>query len=175
MSKRELAVNYATSLFKLLDDPVAVSQLRVIASIFEGKEGIHDFFEEETITDSQREAWVEEELASFLPVIKKLIVLLDENKRVPLLEAIALQYENLIREKNTMERIYIKTATPASRESIEKIVIFFEEKMGIELRAVPTVDPAVIGGVSVHVAGKLYDDTIQSKLNKLLNELHADE
>lgn len=171
MEDKSVAEKYAKSLFKVIEDPIIISQLKIIASLFNDRTSISDFFDKETVDSTDRKNWIEAELKSFMPQVKRLVEVLDENKRIYLLHRIGLEYEHLIYEKNEMERIYITTATEASSESLHKIVAHFEGKLQKSLRPIITINPDIIGGVTVQVEGTLYDDSIKSKLDRVMFEL----
>ncbi len=168
MDEMSLAHNYALALFKLTEDPGVVSELTTLTKMFEDKVGICAFFGESVIDDTQRTEWVKKELATFLPETQSFIRLLDEKSRISLLRKITKAYESLFFDKNNMERIFITTATVVDESYLQKIVAVFEKKTNQKLTREHIVDPTIIGGVRIQIGSQLYDDTIRTKLQKVM-------
>lgn len=168
MDEMSLAHNYALALFKLIEEPRVVSELTALTELFEDKFGICVFLGERTIDDTQRKEWIKRELAIFLPETQRFIRLLDEKNRIPLLRKITKAYESLFFEKNNMGRIFITTATNVDESYLQKIVAGFEKKTNQKLIKEHIVDPTIIGGVRIQLGSQLYDDTIRTKLQKVM-------
>ena len=45
MEDKSVAEKYAKSLFKVIEDPIIISQLKIIASLFNDRTSISDFFD----------------------------------------------------------------------------------------------------------------------------------
>lgn len=181
MDEKKLIRNYAVALYEMSTNPVIITQLRVIAEMFEKYHSIAAISGKSTIDDNERREWVKNHLTYFSPEVQKFIQLLDAKGRMNILIKIAKEYETLLYQKNGVERIFITTATPISEEYLIKISQQFEKKVGRTLAVEHIIDKNIIGGVKVKLGSQLYDDSIRTKLNKVTKQLkkgsvnHANE
>jgi len=99
-----------------------------------------------------------------------LFTLLEDNKRMEMLEVIAIQYNLLFDKSNATQVAKVTTAvalTPALEEKIlAKIVTLTGNKASIE----NIVDPTVIGGFILRIGDLQYDASISNHFNELRKE-----
>ncbi|GBU10867.1 hypothetical protein AwErysi_04830 [Erysipelotrichaceae bacterium] len=168
MDDMTVAHNYALALFRTIADSSVISELAVLSGIFEGKTGIANFYSESMIDDAQQLVWIEKELEHFLPEVKNFIRLLDEKGRIILLSKITKAYEEIYFEENNIERIYITTATEVGEAYLQKLVDIFEKRTKQKLMREHNIDRNIIGGVRIQIGSSLFDDTISTKLKRVM-------
>ncbi|MFY9243806.1 MAG: ATP synthase F1 subunit delta [Polaribacter sp.] len=96
--------------------------------------------------------------------------LLDENKRISMIEPIAKQYSIIYDFLKHMQVAKVTTAVPLSPEMeakvLAKIVALTGEKANLENE----VNPAILGGFILRVGDVQYDASISNQLNELKKE-----
>lgn len=102
----------------------------------------------------------------------QLIDLLESNKRMPLLQAIAKQYSVLYNQVKQIEKATVITAYPIDEAMREKVLaktasLVGDKKISLE----NIVDESIIGGFVLRVGDVQIDASIENKLKKLKREL----
>jgi len=111
-------------------------------------------------------------LGEVTETVLNLVYLLISKGRVGMLPDIADEYRRLVDEYNGIERAEITTAVPiddAARLKLsEKLSDITGKKVIIESE---NVNPDIIAGIIVKVAGKLIDGSTRGRLKELKKEL----
>ncbi len=75
-------------------------------------------------------------------------------------------------EKNGISEVNVTTAIPMEGESEQKIIDFIKKTSGLpNVKINKKIDTAIMGGFIVDFGGKLYDNSIRYKLNKVKKEI----
>jgi F-type H+-transporting ATPase subunit delta len=101
------------------------------------------------------------------------VALLAENNRLPVLPAIQREYEKLEDRRLGQIRARVRSATPLSDESRRRLREIFERQTGKKIIAEPSVDAELLGGVTVELAGRVYDGSLRSRLERLRQSLRG--
>ncbi len=96
--------------------------------------------------------------------------LLEENKRMVMLEPIAAQYTIIYDYLKSKDVAKVTTAVPLTKELEEKVLSKVVELTGNKTSIENTVDPAIIGGFILRVGDMQYDASISNNLNELRRE-----
>ena len=175
MSSTRAAIRYAKAILEIADSKKSAAEVSVdmalIATTIAGNLELHSFIQNPLIKTDTKKDVVLEVFASVNAVTKSLFHLLLENKRFEILEAIALEYNNLFDIMNGVEVAKVTTAIPmdAALEAkvSAKIATFSNKKITIE----NTVDPSIIGGFILRIGDKQYNASIANRLQVLKREL----
>ena len=92
------------------------------------------------------------------------------NKRVDILNNIALQYSILFDELNGKEVATVTTAVPMTKELEAKVLNKVKELTRKEVTLENIVDESILGGFILRVGDKQYNASISNKLNNLKKE-----
>ena len=92
------------------------------------------------------------------------------NKRVDILNNIALQYSILFDELNGKEVATVTTAVPMTKELEAKVLSKVKELTRKEVTLENIVDESILGGFILRVGDKQYNASISNKLNNLKKE-----
>ena len=96
--------------------------------------------------------------------------LLEENKRIAMLEPIAKQYSIIYDFDRNMQVAKVTTAVPLTKEIeaqvVAKIIALTGEKANLE----NVINPAIVGGFILRVGDVQYDASISNHLNELKKE-----
>jgi len=100
--------------------------------------------------------------------------LLSKNHRLQTLPYIAKQFEEMKNRQESAAEIVITSAFPLEGEELKNLLDSLKKRFGgKELRPKVTVDPELIGGVSVRVGDEVLDGSIRARLSQLQNSLGA--
>jgi len=102
----------------------------------------------------------------------KLITLLETNKRMSLLQLVAIQYGILYNEKKRMVEAFVTTAFPID-DSMQALVLAKAKELaeGKEVHLENRVDENIIGGFILRVGDVQIDASIVNKLGNIKREL----
>lgn len=177
MRSPEVAKRYSKALFELAVDnrsqEKVFADLRALEQIFSADEATMNFLTSPMITASQKEGVLKAALENkgLSKEVYELTLLLARNDRFGILPDLVSTFEKEIDASNNVTRGVVRSATvldPASRERIEKTV---EEFMKKKVIMTYKVDPSVIGGLVAQVGSYTFDDSIQSHLTRMNEEL----
>ncbi|MDB4277474.1 F0F1 ATP synthase subunit delta [Gammaproteobacteria bacterium] len=101
-----------------------------------------------------------------------MVNLLAENKRLNLIDAIFVSYQELLEEHNKTSSIVVNVANLPSEENkkiiIQKLSTSYGEGSNIEF----VEDPSIMGGLSIKIGDETLDLSIRGKVKKLVNQLN---
>lgn len=103
-------------------------------------------------------------------VLNFLKILLDK-KRMNDFEFIQKSYQQLVNDKNNIVEGVATTAIELKEAEIEKLEKKLSDLTGKSVKLINEIDSSIIGGIRVRIGEKVLDSTIQSRLNKLQEEL----
>ena len=102
----------------------------------------------------------------------KMLELLADNKRLNLIEAINISYQQLLEQHSNTSSIVVNVANQPSEDNkniiIEKLLAEHGEGSNIEF----SEDPSIMGGLSIKVGDETLDLSIKGKVKKLVNQLN---
>ncbi len=96
-----------------------------------------------------------------------LIRLLIENKRLPLLPLVAVEYTVIYDFLKGVEIAHVTSAVPLNKDLENRILKKVREMSGKDISLKNIIDPSIIGGFILRVGDKQYDSSISSRLNQL--------
>lgn len=103
-------------------------------------------------------------------VSKGLVQALLDNKRIALLQEVALKYIILHRTRKGEERAYVTTAVPLNESLEKKILEAVTQATGKKVSLENRIDGNIIGGFVLRIGDTQYDASIASKLNGIKRE-----
>lgn len=77
------------------------------------------------------------------------------------------EYERLFNEKNNIAVAYVVSAVELSEEQKKKLSENLGKKTGKNVRLVCSVDPGIVGGITVSIEGELLDGSVSSHIYEL--------
>lgn len=96
--------------------------------------------------------------------------LLEENKRMVMLEPIASQYTIIYDYLKSMNIAKVTTAVPLTKDLEEKVLNKIIELTGNKTSIENSIDPSILGGFIIRVGDMQYDASISNNLNELRRE-----
>lgn len=171
----QISKRYAKALFEAVANKEAVlNELRVVIKIMSEDSSIRNFFESHIYADSLKKDIVSSAFSSkglSSDVVNFLMVLADKG-RLGQLADILTSYEFLVDSQNGVTRGSVRSAVKLDAEArlkIESVVSHFVKKKVI---LTYSEDPTLVGGVVAQVGGWTFEDTLDSHLRRLKEDLN---
>ncbi len=171
----EVAKRYAKALFSTVKNHEnTLNQLRVVVKIISDDSAVSEFFNSHLHTDHLKKELVlkafsgkglSEELLNFL-------LILADKGRIQHLNDILTSFESLVDSENGVTRGVVRSAVKLdqdARQRIEGVVSHFVKKKVI---LTYSEDPTLVGGVVAQVGGWTFEDTLDSHLKRLKEDLN---
>ena len=178
MTGRAAASRYARALFDVVraeGDVEAVQRdLQAFADLAAGNETLGRIFGNPAIPASKKHGIVAALLRQAGPVtppLGKLLLLLADRDRLPLLPEIAASYRNRVLDHLKVVRGEVTTAVPLSPEALERLRRSLGAVTGREVVLETRVDPSIIGGVVTRVGSTVFDGSVTTQLQKMKQAL----
>jgi len=105
------------------------------------------------------------------PPVAKLLALLADRGRLPLLGELAESYRERLLEHRQVVRAEVTTAAPLPPERVAQFEQRLAEATGRRVTMTTRVDPAIIGGAVTRVGSIVYDGSIATQLERLRERL----
>jgi len=101
--------------------------------------------------------------------------LLNENKRVDILQSVAKQYTIIYDHLKSIETAKVTTAIPITKDIEKQVLTKIKQLTGHEASIENIVKPEILGGFILRVGDIQYDASISNHLNELRKEFdHSD-
>lgn len=178
MKTSELALRYAKALYALAAEnkqqDMVFTQLRALSEVTFGDEQIHRFLASPLIRPSDKEAVFEQALkvADVSDSVKKFLLVLAKKNRLAFFDQILTAYQTIADEDHGMVRGEVRSAAvlaPEERQRIEEIVSRVTNKQAL---LTYKEDPQILGGLIAEVGSYTFDDSIQSHLRRMKEQLN---
>ena len=95
------------------------------------------------------------------------MTVLAQNERLAVLPEIADVYEALRNDFEGVLDARIASAYPLSEQQVADVVATLEGKYGRKVKATVSVDPDLIGGISIRIGDEVMDASVRGKLAQL--------
>ncbi len=170
------AAEYGTALFELAEDehitePIA-EQLREITALLEREKDYIRLLDAQSIEVRERKGLVDEAFgASVHPYLLNFMKLLIDRGAIAYLPECAKVYREKFNSLMGIAEAEVTSATALSPEQIEAIREKLCKISGKKVEMRIHVDPELIGGLSVELMGKRYDNSVRTQLKKLRSSL----
>lgn len=107
------------------------------------------------------------------PLALHLVRLLDQRGRLTLLPAIAAEFTRMLDALRGIVAASVTSAAPLEKDEVAAIGARLESMTGQTVKLTTTVDPALIGGVTVQVGDRMIDASVRGRLERLRDQLVA--
>ena len=105
--------------------------------------------------------------------VKNFIVIMAENKRLPVLPEVFVLYSRYLAELEQTEEVNVASAFELTADEEQKLITTLKKKLGKEVTLQSTVDKTLIGGVVIHAGDLVIDSSVRGKLAKLAETLNS--
>jgi F-type H+-transporting ATPase subunit delta len=100
-------------------------------------------------------------------LVARLVALLAERGRIALLPALARAYADALRAERGVVAALARSATPLDPEQRRSLEAAVARLAGAEVELETALDPALLGGVKLSIAGRTYDGSVRARLASL--------
>jgi F-type H+-transporting ATPase subunit delta len=123
------------------------------------------------LADTQVAALVADVAGSLAPEQRNFVTVLAGNERLAVLPEIAEVYEQLRNAHEGVLDARIGSAYPLSDQQVAEVVATLEARYGRKVKATITVEPDLIGGISIRIGDEVLDASVRGKLAQLADAL----
>ena len=174
MSESRAAIRYAKAILDLAVDKTATEAVEkdmrsVVATVSDSAE-LRQMLSSPVISGTTKKEVLLKVFKGSHAISEGLISMLVDNKRVSILNEIALKFIILNEQQKGKDVAYVTTAVPMDAAMEKKILKQVTTITGNEVTIENTVDESIIGGFVLRVGDLQYDASIANKLNNLKRE-----
>jgi F-type H+-transporting ATPase subunit delta len=101
------------------------------------------------------------------PTFRQFLVVLADNRRMPLLPEIAGLFDQLKAEAEHVVKATVTSAQPLDAAELDKLRASLRRRFGQEVEVTTAVDAALIGGAVIDAGDVVIDGSIRTKLARL--------
>lgn len=172
-----LAGRYAKALFSLAEEqkaaPKIFEEVRVLNEVLFGNSEWMAALSSQQISADQRvqiltKALENQEISS---EVRNLLLLMAERGRLHLFPEVVASFQTQLDASMGVARGEVRSATPLSLEDREQLERMIHQVLGKETILTYRQDPKVIGGLVAQVGSYTFDDSLESHLRRLNEEL----
>ena len=180
MALSATATPYAMALLDLASDrgdlaPVR-EQLNSLSALLDASEELRAAFSNPTISIAERKGLVEATAthARMAPVTRNFLLLLADKGRLPILRDITKVFNRLADERTGVVEARVVSSMPLNSLQRARLEQTLAQMTAKSVTVVSEVDPSLIGGLQVHVGGRVYDTSVANRLKGLRDTILSD-
>ncbi len=174
MAGARAAIRYAKAVLSLASDKntteVVNNDMKLIAKTIAESSDLNSMLQSPVVSSSVKKAVLLDVFKNANEITRNLIDTLITNKRLPLLEQVALKYNLLFDELTGTQTAQVTTAVPLTDALRAKVLAKVKELTGKDVEIKSTIDESILGGFILRVGDIQYNASIANKLNKLKRE-----
>ncbi|MCX8006563.1 MAG: ATP synthase F1 subunit delta [Coriobacteriia bacterium] len=176
MSGSQTVSTYAQALYDLAavsDAFDAVDEgMRAVVNAVRGNVDLREALVDTTVpADKRREIMRAIFGDAVVPEVVALAALMVERGHADLLGAVSTEYARLLEERRGVVIAEVTTAVPLSEALRAKLIDKLQAATGKAVSLREAVDPSILGGIVVKVAGRVLDGSVNSQLRELRQAL----
>ncbi|KMY42961.1 ATP synthase F0F1 subunit delta [Bacillus sp. FJAT-27916] len=176
MSQTLAAKRYANALFQIAKEENQIDRLeteiRTVKDVFETNGRFIEFLEHPKVSMENKKQAIAEAFATASPSIQNLLMLLVERHRETIVPDLADEFILLVNEHTGIVDAKVYSVKPLSNAEQEGISKVFARKIGKQaLRIENIVDSSLLGGIKIRIGNRIFDGTVQGKLDRLERSL----
>jgi F-type H+-transporting ATPase subunit delta len=104
-------------------------------------------------------------------LVKNFLGVLSENHRLDLFTAIVRAYRGIVDDDLGRVRGLVRTPTPIASEAQAELSKALQAALGKQVILNVEIEPALLGGLTVEIAGRVYDGSVRTQLQHLARDL----
>jgi len=174
MTGARAAIRYAKAVLSLASDKntteVVNNDMKLIAKTIAESSDLNSMLQSPVVSSSVKKAVLLDVFKNANEITGNLIDTLITNKRLPLLEQVALKYNLLYDELTGTQTAQVTTAVPLTDALRTKVLAKVKALTGKDVEIKSTIDESILGGFILRVGDIQYNASIANKLNKLKRE-----
>ena len=174
MSGTRAAIRYAKAILSVAEGNNTSAkiheEMNQIARAISSNSELNEVLKSPVVKLSEKTAVLEKIFATSSKEVKSLFTTLAQNKRVDLLENIALHYNRLYDQLNNKEQATVTTAVPMTEALEKKVLTKLKTLSSKEVTLTKIVDETILGGFILRDGDKQYNASVSNQLNEIRNK-----
>lgn len=167
---------YALALFQIARENSKIDQLeeeiRVVKTLVNTSTDLQQVLQSPNISLEKKKDIVKTAFASASSYLQNLLMILIDRHREEFIPSICDQFIELVNEEKGIAEATVYSVRPISEEEEKAISATFASKVGKEsLQIENIVDSNLLGGIKVRIGNKIFDGSLQGKLDRLQRQL----
>lgn len=171
MKGTRAAIRYAKAILDLAKDqnsaPAVNDDMKLITNAIADNKELKSLLNSPVVKAAQKTAVLKEVFANTNAITTGLVDVLADNKRIPLLDAVATEYTSLFDASQGFQKASVTTAVPLTDAMNAKVLAKVKELTGKEALIENTIDESILGGFILRVGDLQYNASIANNFNKL--------
>ena len=175
---KNLAVSkqYAAALFQLAVEKNVIDDieddLRTVRDVFLSVPELKKALLSPAITKEKKKEWLRTAFASLSPYVVNTLQLLIDKRRIDLVIPVIDSYIELAFERKGIAPVTVETVRPLKPEEQEALSSVFAKRINKEMLKIDNkINPDLLGGIRIQYKNRIYDGSLQGKLERLRREL----
>ncbi len=169
MASKERAEAYARGLFDLasISDAVDAADETLAAAVaaLRSHAELRDTFADANVPAAGKREVVRDLFAEGDPSVAAVLGLMVDNGDIRLVEDTARIYAEIAEKERGAVVAHVTTAVPLTDEVRTDVVAQLQTLLGVPVKLRERVDPSIIGGIVINVAGKIIDASVTARLD----------
>lgn len=176
MSQQEISRRYAKALLVTAHEKnnkeQVLTELKVLSEVFADKE-IHDFLSSPLVSHEQKVALLKKTLSDrkISEEVMNLTEVLINKSRQSIFTTLMSSFQFLVDQENGITRGTVRAAKPLSAELQKDLESKITQTLKKKIVLTFKEDPSIIGGVVAEVGGWTFDDSTETHLKRLNEDL----
>ncbi len=166
----KIAYNYAYSLIDYSKDKEILDDFKIFIDLLNSNPDFYKLLNITTISKEEKKKMIDKTFplnSIFISFIKVLI----DNNRFILINEIYDEYEKLFYEMNDIVKVTIKSALKLEENEINKINLYFKEKLNKKIIIENIIDNKIIDGYVINYNGNILDNSVINRLFDMKNAI----
>lgn len=178
MRVSEISKRYAKALLAVTKQKgihaKAITELQAISSVVVADANIKAYFENPMVSSDQKSAAIKAAVAGkgISEEVTNALTLLAEKNRIQILDQVVHAFQELLDVEEGVTRGVVRSAQPLSAEAKSAIEQKINKVINRKIVLTYEQDPKLLGGIVAQVGGWTFDDSIDTHLKKLNEELN---
>lgn len=178
MRVSEVSKRYAKALLAVTkqkgEHSKALVELQALAQALFSDSTVKNYFSNPMISSDKKVAALKAALAGrgASEEVLNTLILLGEKNRLNILDQVALAFQELLDTEEGLTRGVVRSAQPLSADAQKEVEQKINKILNKKIVLTYEQDPKLLGGVIAQVGGWTFDDSIDTHLKKLNEELN---
>jgi F-type H+-transporting ATPase subunit delta len=176
MSNTLVAKRYASALFQIANEQQILSNiledLRVIKEVFLSNKELKAVLKSSKISLQKKKEILKEAFTSVNPYVQNTLLILIDRHREDEINEVVNQFIELTNDEMGIADAEVYSTRELNETERDAISAVFAAKIGKKsLRIENIVDSELLGGIKLRIGNRIYDGSLQGKLNRLERKL----
>ncbi|WP_338450213.1 F0F1 ATP synthase subunit delta [Niallia oryzisoli] len=176
MSDAAVANRYAYALFQLAKEKQLLEpmeeELRVVREVVSGNTGLNTVLKSPKVSKQEKEQLIRKAFSAVNPYVLNTLLILIDRHREDHIAQVADQFITLANEEKGIAEATVVSTRLLTEEESKALSSTFAAKVGKKsLRIENKVDSNLLGGVKVRIGNRIFDGSLQGKLERLERQL----